>query len=216
MLFLEHIKFGNKSGIPFIYFQDRSGKVLSINETINKARNRMINYFQDLLVFILRIVGLVPFHSVRMLFYYLAGIKLGKGSLIHTGAQFFNPGGVEIGEGSIIGQNAFLDGRDKLIIGRFVDIASDVMIYNSEHDINSEDFKAISALVEIGDYCFIGPRAIILPGVKIGKGAVVAAGAVVTKDVGEFKIVGGVPAVVLGERILKDPSYKLGRARLFQ
>lgn len=63
---------------------------------------------------------------------------------------------------------------------------------------------------------FIGPRAIILPGVKIGKGAVVAAGAVVTKDVEKFTIVGGVPAKVVGERKNKNPSYKLGRARLFQ
>ncbi|MCR4305614.1 MAG: acyltransferase, partial [Candidatus Daviesbacteria bacterium] len=75
---------------------------------------------------------------------------------------------------------------------------------------------AISAPVEIGDYVFIGPRAIILPGVKIGKGAVVAAGAVVTKNVQENMIVGGVPAEVIGERKVKDLHYKLGRARLFQ
>ena len=68
----------------------------------------------------------------------------------------------------------------------------------------------------MGDYVFIGPRVIILPGVKIGKGAVVAAGAVVTKDVSEFTIVGGVPAKEIGERKNKKPNYKLGRARLFQ
>ena len=55
-----------------------------------------------------------------------------------------------------------------------------------------------------------------LPGVKIGKGVIVAAGAVVTKDIGEFAIVGGVPAQVIGERKNKNPHYKLGRARLFQ
>lgn len=109
-----------------------------------------------------------------------------------------------------------MDGRDKLTIGNHVDIASGVMIYNSEHDVNSEDFHAISAPVEIGDYVFIGPRAIILPGVKIGQGAIVAAGAVVIKDVPACMIVGGVPAIVIGERKLKDFHYRLGRARLFQ
>jgi maltose O-acetyltransferase len=90
------------------------------------------------------------------------------------------------------------------------------MIYNSEHNIHSEDFEAIEEPVEIGDYVFIGPRVIILPGVKIGKGAIVAAGAIVTKDVDEYAIVGGVPAEIIGERKQKDLHYKLGRTRLFQ
>ena len=90
------------------------------------------------------------------------------------------------------------------------------MIYNSEHDLEKDDFSPIEAPVEIGDYVFIGPRVIILPSVKIGKGAVVAAGAVVTKSVQDFEIVGGVPAKVIGERKHKDLHYRLGRARLFQ
>ena len=55
-----------------------------------------------------------------------------------------------------------------------------------------------------------------MPGVTIGRGAVVAGGAVVTKDVPDFAIVGGVPAKVIGERNNKNPNYRLGRARLFQ
>ena len=158
----------------------------------------------------------MPSHLFRLIFYRLAGVNIGKGSRIHIGARFFYPANIKIGQGSIIGDNIFLDGRDKLIIGDHVDIASGVMILNSEHDINSEDFHPIVASVEIGDYVFIGPRAIILPGVKVGRGAVIAAGAVVTKNVGEFEIVGGVPAQVIGERKIKDLHYRLGRARLFQ
>ena len=131
-------------------------------------------------------------------------------------ANFFDPGGIHIGDDTIIGDHAFLDGRAPLTIGSHTDIASSVMIYNSEHDLEKEDFSARTEPVEIGDYVFIGPRAIILPGVKIGKGAVVAAGAVVTKDVPDFTIVGGVPAKEIGERKNKDLHYKLGRARLFQ
>jgi maltose O-acetyltransferase len=90
------------------------------------------------------------------------------------------------------------------------------MIYSQEHNLSSVDFAASSAPVAIGNYVFIGPRAIILPGVTIGDGAVVAAGAVVTKDVGAYKIVGGVPAKEIGERKAKDLHYKLGRFKLFQ
>ncbi len=132
------------------------------------------------------------------------------------GARFYLPQNISIGEGTIIGDHVFLDGRAKLTIGKQVDMASQVMIYNSEHDLSDPKMKAIEEPVTIGDYVFIGPRAIILPGVKIGKGAVVAASAVVTKDVPEGAIVGGVPAKLIGERPLKNPSYTLGRARLFQ
>jgi len=101
-----------------------------------------------------------------------------------------------------------------------VDIASEVMIYNSQHDTAEENFagveNAVKKPVTIEDYVFIGPRVIILPGVTIKKGAVVGAGAVVTKDVEEFKIVGGVPAKEIGERVNKNPTYKLGRAAWFR
>lgn len=192
------------------------GKPLTITEASVKTANRAFNWVLDLELLILTWAGLIPSHLFRLLIYKMAGIKIGKGSRIHTGAKFFYPANIEIGQGSIIGDNVFLDGRDKLTIGDHVDIASEVMILNSEHDINALDFHATSAPIQIGDYVFIGPRVIILPGVKIGKGAVVAAGAVVTKDVLEYMIAGGVPAEVIGERKIKDLHYRLGRARLFQ
>lgn len=99
------------------------------------------------------------------------------------GARFFQPKNISIGKDTIIGDHCFLDGRDSLKIGDHVAIASQVLIYNSQHDVHSDDFKPVEKPVEIGDYCFIGARVIILPGVKIGRGAVVGSGAVVTKDI---------------------------------
>ena len=197
-------------------FYNRMGQPLTKVEVSQKIVTRISNWFLDFELMILRWIGHIPVHPIRFFFYGLSGIKIGKGSTIHMWANFFYPPNISIGEDTIIGDHIFLDGRDKLVIGNHVDIASEVMIYNSEHDINSEDFHAEIAPVEIGDYVFIGPRAIILPGVKIGQGAVVAAGAVVTKDVLDFAIVGGVPAKIIGERKVKDLHYKLGRVRLFQ
>ena len=183
---------------------------------MNRIIRRLKTVFWELIAFKLGIVGHIPSHYFRRFCYRLCGVKIGKGSSIHMNAVFYYPPNIKIGEDSIIGEGTVLDGRDKLIIGSHVDIASEVMIYNGQHDINSENFKAVFAPVAIEDYVFIGPRAIILPGITIKKGAVVGAGAVVTKDVEEFKIVGGVPAKEIGERQNKDLNYKLGRAAWFR
>jgi len=197
--------------------KDRLGKELATKQIVEKSLNRGYNIIIDLELLLLNFISCtVPLHSIRNLFYRLAGVKIGKNSFIHMGARFYLPWGVEIGSGTIIGDHAFLDGRAKLKIGDNVDIASEVLIYNSEHNVHSEGFDPVEEPVEIADYVFIGPRAVILPGVKIGKGAVVAAGAIVTSNVKPFEIVGGIPAKVIGERKNKNPRYKLGRARLFQ
>ncbi len=192
------------------------GRELTLGQAIAKILNRLYNYYLDFKLMLLRWVGYIPFHFVRRFFYRASGIKIGRHSIIHMRANFFQPKNITIGQGTIIGDNVFLDGRATLKIGDNVDIASHVLIYNSEHDISSEDFRAREEAVEIGDYVFIGPRVIILPGTKIGRGAVVAAGAVVTKDVPDLAIVGGVPARIVGERKNKKLKYRLGRARLFQ
>lgn len=197
-------------------FKDKTGKSLSLNQAFPRIVNRICNYGLDFRLMLLRWTGHIPSHTIRRLIYMFSGIRMGKGAVIHMWANFFQPSNIAVGDDTIIGGHVFLDGRAPIRIGNHVDIASEVMIYNSEHDLQKEDFSAREEPVEIADYVFIGPRVIILPGVKIGRGAVVAAGAVVTKDVPEFAIVGGVPAKVIGERKNRNPQYFLGRARLFQ
>jgi len=195
--------------------RDKDGKKLNGGQVIDKVTARISQGILETETYILLLLGWVPFSLFRVLLYRISGVKIGSNTVINMGARFYNPDNIVIGDDCVIGEKITLDGRDRLTIGSHVDIASEVMIYNSEHDINDSTFAAISAPVAIGNYVFIGPRAIILPGVTVGDGAVIAAGAVVTKDVPENAIVGGVPAKVISQRKQKKHTYKLRRLGLF-
>ena len=97
----------------------------------------------------------------------------------------------------------FLNLGADITIGNFVGFGQQVMILTETHDIGTPEYRSGQLRpkpVTIGSGCWIGARATILPGVTIGDGAIVAAGAVVTKNVPPHTIVGGIPAKVLGER----------------
>src|ERR1700753_4015685 len=130
-----------------------------------KIANRIRTILLELVVGILHFVGHIPSHYVRRFFYRLAGIKIGEGSTLHMGARFYKPGNIIIGNDTILGEGVVLDGRALLKIGNHVDFATEVMIYNAEHDIESPTFAARVEPVIIDDYVFIGPRATVFPGV---------------------------------------------------
>jgi putative colanic acid biosynthesis acetyltransferase WcaF len=169
----------------------------------------------DLHLYLLTMTGYVPSHRFRNFVYRCFGVQLDRTSSIHWRARFFAPNGLSVGENTTIGNDGFFDARDGITIGSCVNIAAEVRIYTREHDIDAPDFGEIGGPVVIEDYAYIGTRVTILPGIKIGYGAVVASGAVVTKDVPPYMLVGGVPAKIIRERS-HDLQYKLGYAKRFQ
>lgn len=203
--------------------QDKNGQPLSQSAIKQKVFRRLQAWKLEFITgFLWWFVGNLPFHSWRRFFYRLAGMTIGKGSTLHMQVRIYDPRHIQIGQDTLIGEKTTLDGRRQLpqstgglTIGNHVDIASEVMIWTSEHDLKSDTWSAIEAPTKIGDYVFIGPRAIILPGITVGEGAVIAAGAVVTKDVAPRSIVAGVPAKEISRRTTKL-NYRLGRPRLFQ
>jgi acetyltransferase-like isoleucine patch superfamily enzyme len=173
------------------------------------------HWWADFSLLLLTCIGYVPNHAFRLAFYRHFGIQIPKTSAFHWRARFFAPKGINIGEYTSIGNDAFLDGRKGLTIGSCVNIAGEVRIYTMEHDVHSPDFDGIGNPVTLEDYAYIGSRVTILPGVTSPCGAVVASGAVVTKDVPEYTIVGGVPAHEIGQRS-RNLTYKLGQRHRFQ
>lgn len=161
------------------------------------------------------LIGRLPGHSLRRVLYRLLyGFSFPATSVIYSGAEIRNCRGLVIGENTVIGHHAILDARRGLEIGRNVNLSTGVWIWTEEHDPNDPDFAVVGGKVVIENYAWISCRTVILPGVRIGEGCVVAAGAVVAKDMPAWSIVGGVPAAVIGPRN-PNPRYRLGGARGF-
>lgn len=134
----------------------------------------------------------------------LAG-RCGRNINVLSGAEIGAPHNLEIGDNSAIGLGCYLSCLDKVRIGERVLMGPGVMIYTSNHvwDPNGRTYFRQGeqlAPVAIGDDAWIGARAILLPGVVIGKGCTVAAGAVVTKNTSDYSVMAGVPAIRIADK----------------
>lgn len=174
----------------------------------------MRKYISSFIDYVGLILGYIPVHCLRIYYYKLfLGVKIGKGTHIHRCCQI-RKGDIHIGNNVIVGENAILDGRCGLYIDDNVNISSNVSIYTLQHDYNSPDFKAVGGKVIIKRNSWISANSMILPGVVINEGAVVAAMCLVNKNIDEYTLVGGVPAKILRKRN-RDIKYQLNYHKPF-
>jgi acetyltransferase-like isoleucine patch superfamily enzyme len=153
-------------------------------------------------------IGKLPFRWIRHK-WFRAFIKIGNNSNIMMGFKVRKLSGIYIGNITNVNPNCMFDSRGgEIKIGDNVDIAPEVNIWTLEHNPQDPNFATKGGKVTIEDYVWIGNRATILPNVTIGTGAVVATGAVVTKDILPWTIVGGVPAKKIGDRNPKQNPRK--------
>lgn len=147
---------------------------------------------------------MIPSHRIRNFIYkYILKVKMADKVVIYFNTEIRAPYNLEIGEGSIIGDSCLLDSRNGIRIGKNVNLSSEVHVWTEQHDYRDPNFKCYATSemgVVIEDRAWIGSNTIILPRVKIGYGAVVCAGAVVTKDVQPYAVVAGIPAKVIATR----------------
>jgi acetyltransferase-like isoleucine patch superfamily enzyme len=179
---------------------------------------RVLNYLTN------HLVCHLPSWRLRHGWYRMLGVRLAPGSGIHMGCYvwFYGPGqlrrgGLVVGANSRVNRGCTLDTRGGLRIGDNVSISPEAMILTAYHPPEDPEFRVATRPVEIDDYAFVGARATILAGVRVGQGAVVAAGAVVTRDVPPLAIVGGVPAKQVGTRPADAVGYVIDEPlRLFE
>jgi len=161
--------------------------------SLRKARNRLGEIFFNM------IITHIPSHAIRQGYLRLFGARIGKDTAIMRGTSILDIEFLTIGDCTNVGPRCLLDARAGIYIGNNVTIASDTQIIGGGHDVNHPDFLPVPIPTVIEDYVWIASRAMILPS-HIKRGAVVAAQALVNKDIDELNIVGGVPAKVIGKR----------------
>ena len=148
-----------------------------------------------------RVLGVFGWWRIFLL--RLFGAKIGRHCAVRSSAKIWLPWNLEMGEWVAISEDCDVYNADKISIGDRTTISKGVFLCGASHDISSPIMELVHAPIYIGNDAWIAARAIVLPGLVVGDGAVVAAGAVVTKDVAPWTVVGGNPAKVITTRALK-------------
>jgi len=164
------------------------------------VHNYLFKYLTAAQMTVVNMSSYLPAHFLRLWVLRVMGASIGPGTVIYRGLEVRYPKNLIIGANCSIGDHAILDARGGLIIGDRVNISSQVMIWSRQHDWRALDFATQDRAVVIESYTWLSARSIILPGVVVGEGGVVAAGAVVSRDVDPYSVVAGVPALVVADR----------------
>lgn len=163
-------------------------------------------------------IARVPIEKLRKAFYRRV-LRIRIGQQTHLSMRLFFAGyhhrcSVIIGNNCVINRECYVDGRVGVRIGDNVNVSFQVCLLSLQHDHNDPEFRSVGGEVVIKDHAWIGARAIILPGVTIGEGAVIAAGAVVACSIPDYAVAGGVPAKIIGERS-RNLNYKTNFSPFF-
>ncbi len=143
--------------------------------------------------------------AIRTVFYKLAGAKIGRRVTILEGTHVINLSELQIGDNSGIGYECFIEATGSVKIGSWVRMGPRVSMFTTNHNFNKKDTLVKQqgysvGAIEIGDDVWLGANATIVSNVRIGRGAVIGAGAVVVKDVPDYAIAAGNPAKVIRYR----------------
>ncbi|WP_223280427.1 acyltransferase [Virgibacillus halodenitrificans] len=189
---------------------------------MNRGRDKF-NKYKPVITILVKVTKMIPRRLRQKMFVFfrmtngIKGIairyillktiaeKCGDNVSVHPQVYLFNPQGLSIGNNVSIHPMSYIDAAGKIKIGNDVSIAHGVTIMSSTHRYENRDVaikdQSIDLLnTEIKDNVWVGAKVTLVAGVEVGSGSVLAAGAVVTKNISDNTIVGGVPAVKIKKR----------------
>ncbi len=148
------------------------------------------------------------FVSWRIFLLRLFGAKIGKHCAVRSSATIWAPWNLVLGDWVAISEDCDIYSVDRICIGDRAAISKGAFLCCASHDISSPTMELTYAPITVGHDAWITARAIVLPGVNVGDGAVVGAGAVVTRDVEPWTVVGGNPARFITRRVIEEGGKK--------
>lgn len=181
---------------------------------MSSVRAEMIPWYEALTQPILGMPRAQPFLALKRVLLRVLGAKLGKRVMIYPGVWIVPISRrLTIGDDVDLSRGVMITTPGRVNIGDRVLLGYNAKILSTNHNIPNGRGRVFgaghtSAPVTIERDAWIGSNAIVLPGVTVGEGAIVAAGAIVTKSVAPYMICAGVPAVVIGERAEDDGLVK--------
>jgi len=176
-----------------------------MNRNIKLTIFSLYSYLNNILMVF---VDILPAMLLRRLVFRIILGQIGRGAHIDYGVYFRYPRKIFIGSNVSINKNcgfyaSYAIKEARIVIGDNVTFGPEVSLFSAGHDYHYLDLPDIAKSIVIENNVWIGGRSVILPGVTIREGAIVAAGSLVTKDVEAYKIVGGNPAKVIKDRVIQ-------------
>ncbi|CCX59786.1 putative uncharacterized protein [Blautia hydrogenotrophica CAG:147] len=200
----------------FDNFNDGKKKRNPIKRILSTVRMQCDPYLYGLSRYISICIGKIPSHRIRhFMLKNVLLMQIHPDAIIYGGFEIRSPWNIKLGR-VVVGVNALLDGRNGIIMEDDVCLAQEVTIFTEQHDLNDEYFRCNQkgGTVLIKRHAWISSRTTILPKTTIEEGAVLASGAVATKNLLAFGVYGGIPAKKISERN-NNLNYELGRVNSF-
>lgn len=182
---------------------------------MQKLKKKTVLFFTALRFYIYNhCIGRIPSFWLRRLYLNrVLGYSIHTSAYVHQSC-FFTGKHITIGANSVVNRRCTLDGRTGIVIGENVSLSPECYLVSLSHDINSTTFSGKGGEIIIENRCWLGLRSIVLNGVTMKEGSVLAAGGVLSKNTEAFTVNGGVPAKPIGNRHT-ELTYNLGWRTFF-